>query len=274
MVRSLLASPPAEPNLRSGKTFFLLWILIRRLALGLPTALQINRGYALLFHEDGVSQFTHPEHDGIYAPLFSPGPGRIWALVDSNWDLLQPTGAFNTGRPFFVVEATSPYRQRLQWLSRVDSQYFYMKRWSFSEVLQAYADIPMGVRKTHIFCSRSFLGEAPPYTEQQLWHLHNVYGASIKVMATDARNPRSYEGCVAHQVRGLNPQAVMAAHESKYTDDSSNLFIVIEPSPTSRTESTRSMPTKGLFKIFYGEHMSLSECILDALPKGRSLKGD
>ena len=116
----------------------MIWLLIRRLALGLPTALQINQDCALLFHEGGVCQFTDLENKEAYSPLVSSGPGRIWALVDSNQDLVKPTGVFNTGGLFFVVQAAAPLLPRLQWLKAVNSQSFYMKRWTFSEILQAY----------------------------------------------------------------------------------------------------------------------------------------
>jgi len=125
-------------------TFFLIWLLIRRLALGLPTALQIKQGYALLFHEGGVCQFTDLANDETYDSLRSPSAGRIWALVDSNQDLAKPTGVFHSGRVFFVVQAASPRPQRVQWLENVNSQYFYMKGWSLSEVLQAYVGILYG----------------------------------------------------------------------------------------------------------------------------------
>ena len=120
----------------------MIWVLIRRLALGLPTALQISRRHALLFHEGGVCQFTDLENHKTYDSLLFPGPSRIWVLVDSNEDLARPSGAFNAGRPFFVVQAASPRPERVQWLEQVDSQYFYMKGWSLSEVLQAYVGLP------------------------------------------------------------------------------------------------------------------------------------
>ena len=122
----------------------MIWLLIRRLALGLPTVLQISQDYALLFHESGVCQFTDLDNHGAYDLLTSTGPGRIWALVDSNPDLEKPTGTFNTGQLFFVVQAASPRPQRVNWLQHVNSQYFYMKGWSFPEFLQAYVGRPHG----------------------------------------------------------------------------------------------------------------------------------
>jgi hypothetical protein len=130
--------------------------------LGLPTALQLDPHYALLFYKDGVYQFTGLELDEVYGSLMSPGPGRIWALIDSNQDLVEPTGVFSTGRPFFVVEAANPRPARLQWLKRLNSQDFYMKRWSFSEVLQAYVDFYISAHITHVSAVVRSLGTQPP----------------------------------------------------------------------------------------------------------------
>src|SRR6267154_3739576 len=53
-----IGSPPfpslsVESNFQSGKSIFLIWVLMRRLVLGLPTALQFHSDFALLFHEGG-----------------------------------------------------------------------------------------------------------------------------------------------------------------------------------------------------------------------------
>ena len=161
-MRPPLSLSLAESDLWPGKSFFLLWLLIRRLALGLPTALQISPDCALLFHEDGVCQFTYLEPNEVYGPLTSPGPGRIWALVASSRALTQPAGVFGNGAPFFVIESASPRRSHLQWLQGADSQYFYMKRWSFPEVLQAYVDLPHGCSQQSRFLQPFVPGELAP----------------------------------------------------------------------------------------------------------------
>jgi len=76
----------------------LLRLLLRRLALKLPTALQFKPFFALLFHEGGVKVFQQlGAYD--YNELASEiGPlGRIWALVDSNDDLIKPASLFKDG---------------------------------------------------------------------------------------------------------------------------------------------------------------------------------
>ena len=122
----------------SGKSVFLLRIFLRRLALMLPTALQIDPDCALLFYQVGVKEFVQLSNGYVYAPLKPQDSplGRIWALIDSNRGLHEPPAVFKEG-PFFVVKASSPLPVRLEWTRGVRTKFLYMKLWSFSEVLQA-----------------------------------------------------------------------------------------------------------------------------------------
>jgi len=115
---------------------------MRRLALKLPTALQIDSSYAILFHEGGVFEFQDSKFNPDYRPLtllYENYSSRIWALVDTNPDLLEPFSIFKRSSLFFVVDAASPRSEHLKWLKKVSHDYFYMRLWSDSEVLQAYA---------------------------------------------------------------------------------------------------------------------------------------
>jgi len=116
---------------------------VDRLALGLPTVLQIHEGYAILFHEGGTSQLSHLNHSSAYEPItpsFAYFRERIWALVDLGPLLPEPANIFKCPGTFFIVTTTSPGSGRLRWLEQVGHQYFYMKPWTLSEVLQAYVD--------------------------------------------------------------------------------------------------------------------------------------
>lgn len=66
------------------------------------------------------------------------GPdSRIWALVNSNRDLDGPSSVFRDG-PFFVVEAEASFEHpaRRDWTDYVPHKSFYMKPWTFAEVIQ------------------------------------------------------------------------------------------------------------------------------------------
>lgn len=114
-----------------------------RLALGLPTALQVDHSFAILFHEDGVSELTHLDNQSPYLAFNRRSKdrhNRIWALVDSNESLPRPADIFIHSSPFFVVNVVSPRSDHLGWLQKNRYDQFHMKPWSGSEVLQAYVD--------------------------------------------------------------------------------------------------------------------------------------
>ena len=112
---------------------------MRRLVLRLPTVLQVAPGYALLFHNSGTSQFSDLTDLTPYEGLFfeTDDHKRVWALVGSNNSVKVPAPIFLNHRPFFVVEALSPRPMRFEWTKKVDWEYFYMKTWTLSELLQA-----------------------------------------------------------------------------------------------------------------------------------------
>ena len=112
---------------------FLLWLLMRRLALGLPTVLQLNHNPPLLFHEHGVCRFTHPK-DKLGSEVSFPD--KIWVLVDSNRYAAEPATVFQSDI-FFVIETVPFSAPYLQWMDGRAACHFFMKPWTFSEVLQA-----------------------------------------------------------------------------------------------------------------------------------------
>ena len=126
------------PDVRSGKSVFLLLLLMRRLAYGLPTVLQVDPDSVILFHDQGVSQLTSTSTSIPYGPLFSPPADRILALVDTNpVSLPQPAIILMHRSPFFVVNTISPCSDRREWFTRVNHDMFYMNPWSVPELLQA-----------------------------------------------------------------------------------------------------------------------------------------
>jgi len=125
---------PGSQGFSSGKSIFLLLLLLlQRLALKLPTVLQVGFEEPILFHRNGVKQFGQSKSGAAYAAFLSWDHPfrRIWALVDSP----EPSRALRTG-PFFIVEATSPHHSHFNWMENLRTATFHMKPWSFSEVLQ------------------------------------------------------------------------------------------------------------------------------------------
>ena len=234
----------------------MVWLLIWRLSLGLPTALQIRGNRALLFHEGGVSLFQDLTDNTTYLGLeFSDPSSKIWVLVDSNSTLPEPTPVFRMGHPFFVIETTS-HVQRLEWCKKVHSKYFCMKTWALSEVLQVYVIPLSGVHNTQCFCSRPFLGVSSggPYDESKLRYLYNEYRASPRELVMYASKPEEFKALVLEQVERIGPDRLRHVLRTPESDDSSHLFTRIEPS-TMRYRTEKTIASPGAFKLIWNQHL-------------------
>jgi len=134
---------------------FSLWFLMCHLALNLPTVLQIEISYTILFHKGSVSQFTNLNHYHSYHLLQFP-PEKclywIWDLIDLNLNLQEPSSIFRYGLPFFTVCMAPLHSENLGWINKLGYRRFYMKPWSILVVVQVYVDLTMEVN-THILQS-------------------------------------------------------------------------------------------------------------------------
>ena len=177
-------------------------------------------------------------------------PGQIWALVDSNPRIPVPAAAFQS-QIFFVVEAVPFSPLHLEWTDSFTARRFFMKTWTFLEVLQAYVETPLYITNTHISCSRPFLSSG---TEHQLWHLYNEYRASPRVLTDFTCNPLTYKEIVVKEVLSVDPAALHNVPQSLYLIDSPHLMLM-DPLPTAR------------FKL---EKRVASRCIAEMLQAKRS----
>lgn len=111
---------------------------MQRLFFKLPTALQLERGYAILFHDGSTSELTSLDKAVNHMELeLSPSSSRILAPIGSNTFPSEPSSMLHAGKPFFTVEAASR-QNSFEWAEKVDYRYPYVKTWALPEVLQAY----------------------------------------------------------------------------------------------------------------------------------------
>ncbi|KZV91207.1 hypothetical protein EXIGLDRAFT_693938 [Exidia glandulosa HHB12029] len=95
-----------------GKTAFLLYILLRRLELGLPTAIQLRSTHYYLFDGNGCAVYQ-PDAIGV-------GLKRCWALADSNDIVNEPCTAFRGGAER-IIQAALPDPDRWKtWMKYAD----------------------------------------------------------------------------------------------------------------------------------------------------------
>ncbi|KAI9456482.1 hypothetical protein HD554DRAFT_1847843 [Boletus coccyginus] len=116
-----------------GKTFFLVYALVVRLANRQPVAVQFGTAQPIyaLFAEDTVAFYSFQETP----PLSQHSP--MWVLFDSNGDVLSPNPIFCLEEKNRVIMATSPKKDRWkEWSKQSGSQPYVMDIWSEQEVRQ------------------------------------------------------------------------------------------------------------------------------------------
>jgi hypothetical protein len=114
-----------------GKTIFLYYLLVCRLLEQQPTAFQYNSEFIVLFDQDGVS-FWHRN-----SKLPSTYSSKIWALVDSNQDVITPAPTLRRKSVFLVI-AASPRSARWTDVGKI-SPYalWFMNPFTLTELIQA-----------------------------------------------------------------------------------------------------------------------------------------
>lgn len=213
----------------------------------------------LLFHKGGVSKFRTLDESLSFAKWRTPphSLAKIWAFIDSNNRLSQPALIFRMKGPFFVVEAVSPRPHRLDWVSKVYFERFYMKTWTFSEVLKAYAIPPS--RDSQRLCflqspNLGALGDRPLYTKPTLvlvQHVRRIPQALGLPLLWD-----EYEELVVKLVAKIQPDDLRHALQSPETDESSHLIMAIGPSPTSRTTPTKEFISRRAPEMLWDRHFT------------------
>jgi hypothetical protein len=240
-----------DPNPQSGKSLFIIWFLIRRLAFRLPTALQIDRGEAILFHEGGTSIFQDLQDVVPYLALAFENPrSRIWVLVDSNDSLEKPAAVFCKGQPFFVVEAASR-PSRFEWAKKVRSTNFYMKTWTLSELLQAYVTLSAVIHDAHYFCSRSYMGLSD---ESIVRDLFKTYRLPPRELIYYAERSEPLRQRIISLVENMNIDAVRNVLHAPDSDESSHLITRIEPTP-GRFEFKKTIASPFVFQQLWDYHL-------------------
>lgn len=112
---------------RPGKTHYLLYILVRRLCAGLPTALQFHSDKFFLFSETGASVLS------VTSEIAFKLPRDTWALVDSTATIYQPCDAFlHSGA--FIIQASSEASRWKEWLKQRRAKLYVMDYNSIDEL--------------------------------------------------------------------------------------------------------------------------------------------
>ena len=245
------------------KTVFLFRLLIRRLSLKLRTVLQLVPDHALLFHSKGVNEFEQLANPGPYAKFdsrFHDPHENIRTFVDSNTVLIQPDGIFTERTPFFVVETLSHRNVRLEWMKETTSQVFYLKPWTFPEVVQACVGYPLGQYSaiTYVSLSRTLLSPIDPPEECELWYPYKTYSASCRLLFKRATCPERYLALVQSAVESVE-DIVHVLTLPSYVTEASHFVVFLESSPPDRSLCQTKIITRTVFEMVWKKRKILFE---------------
>ncbi|KIK60830.1 hypothetical protein GYMLUDRAFT_43436 [Collybiopsis luxurians FD-317 M1] len=115
-----------------GKTNFLHYIWVLRVAQNLPTVFCI--GHDALLWNGG--KLFHAKVDKCSTRELRALPINTWILCDSNLDLREvPTAMYES--QLLIIQASSPRKERLEWVTKTNVHYFFMREWSAVELVAA-----------------------------------------------------------------------------------------------------------------------------------------
>ncbi|KAI0686461.1 hypothetical protein BC835DRAFT_1309495 [Cytidiella melzeri] len=116
-----------------GKTLWLYFVLMLRLAAKLPTIFQPYSGEYHYFHRGGFDELK----DNELLDVVPRTEKCTWWLIDSTQNNFVPSvHVLNSGR--FILHTASPRRDRFTWMNKVLSPFmYYMEPWSAAELICA-----------------------------------------------------------------------------------------------------------------------------------------
>jgi len=113
---------------------------------------------------------------------------------------------------------------------------------------------PLQFHNAHFFYGRNYLG-GTTHTERQLLHLHKTFGASTRNLRFYADKPRSYIATLRERINELDPNTLLQLFRDPKSSSSSHYIITIRPSPDSREEYEKTVPSQFVFQLLWDKHI-------------------
>ena len=246
----------AGDNISSGKSTFLLWLLLRRLEHRLPTVLQVCGPDLILLCESGVYELMQPGRPQRYVKLafLEDSTQKIWALFKPNPAIPQPAAVLMMPTsPFFVVQTNSPNSRYQDWHKTFCSRSFYMRPWSLLELIQWYAKRPIGVYKTYTLYSRQFF--TPSLTEYRLQHFYDRFGVSPRELDGLAKDQKAYEAHLLEEINEIPPADIRHLFNNPGSYQISHLLATLYPSPENRSMRIVVPASLHIFDLLLEKHL-------------------
>ncbi|KAF8211468.1 hypothetical protein K438DRAFT_2011012 [Mycena galopus ATCC 62051] len=134
-----------------GKTSFLALIFHLRVAANLPTLYMATENSAIIFKNEQLGELKNPTDVGLALNM----PPETWCLIDSTRSLTAVPGAIQQNK-MFIVQATSPRGDRMEYAKKLRSQICLMRPWSLEELIigSSLQEFPVAEAEIKFFFER------------------------------------------------------------------------------------------------------------------------
>ncbi|KDQ10896.1 hypothetical protein BOTBODRAFT_177780 [Botryobasidium botryosum FD-172 SS1] len=245
-IKNPFSEPEASRAIVPRKMLWLYYILVFRLAVGLPTIFVNDSNHLYIFNHSGAFVFTD------YESPFETSAGErfkecitrdYWCLVDSSARFIGvPEFIMEQNR--FVVQAASPRIEHTKWTRKTPYQFFtyFMKPWTLSELIAGRE-----------FQKASVL---PSEAELAAYYARHVPSARIAYRHAQAQSMPLFEDKIREDLRDLSFETFKSLLTTLSTmrvgnQEVSHKYILIAPMPGDRATFTTDVPSRYIFELIH-----------------------
>ncbi|KAF8344474.1 hypothetical protein F5887DRAFT_1159528, partial [Amanita rubescens] len=254
----LLGDPGiATSSISEGKTVLLYVLLVLRLQAQLPTIYQSRASHLYHFADDGV-YLINLTPSSIATNFKSQFHKSTWCLIDSNQSL-DTVPVFIQDLDLFIVQASSPRPHR--WIDKATGPVFqyFMKSWTFPELLVGYVTYLLISEPFVIPLSRVL--QRKVCSEAQIEFFSTRYGTSARSVYINASCPLEYETSLLQKMAKITHEEMAKLFREAYLGGAvSHQLVTISPGAT-RNAFHSTFPTRYVYEKFRD---SLSDHKLEA----------
>ncbi|KDQ10884.1 hypothetical protein BOTBODRAFT_177771 [Botryobasidium botryosum FD-172 SS1] len=225
-----------------GKTLWLYYTLVLRLAVGLPTIFVNNPNHLYTFNHSGAFIFKD------YESPFEDNAGEMfkccitrdcWCLVDSNAHLIG-VPEFIMSQNRFVVQAASPHAERTKWTQKTPYEYthYFMRPWTLSELIAGF----------------NLASALPSEAEFAAYYARHIPSARTAYQHARAESMPLFEDKIREDLKDLSFERFRSLLTTLSTmrvgnPEISHNYILVAPMPGKRTTFTTDVPSRYVFEL-------------------------
>jgi hypothetical protein len=202
-----------------------------------------------------------------------------WCLIDSNLTLTTVPG-FILDLGFFIVQASSPRPERIEWVKKVSQPVleYFLKPWTPSELIMGCVLERSFIIAIHGFiCSRTLQNNWQ--SERDLLSFYDQYGPSARLAYAHAASPHKYGESLKQKLAGITYEEVFNIVNLNLSNAISHQITLISPGVT-RSIHTVTIATPyidGLLNQMHDEHVLEASArefqVFNGFSKGKTSAG-